>query len=95
MKKYPKGDVSVNKYIALANRSISPIGKGQIPYIFTHGVLPIPNSRKSYLSATDKLVFTESEYLGLSNNSYSWQSSMFLQICSSKPVLFIGVSLSD
>lgn len=95
IKDHPNGDVPVNKHMALANRSISPIGKGKIPYIFNHGVLPVPTVRETILSATDKLVFTEGEYLGLANNAYSWQSSMFLQVCSSKPVIFIGVSLSD
>lgn len=90
-----KMNSSISKDVYLVNRSISPLRKEAIPYFFIHGFLPIPESENNKLFPTDKLVFSEIEYLELANNSYSWQSSVFLNICSSRPVVFIGVSLSD
>jgi len=78
------------------NRSISTKRTGRIQYIFNHGLLPIPNYEKKVLQwAADKLVFKEEKYLQLANMSFTWQASEFINICSSRPVVFIGVSLSD
>ena len=88
--KHPK---SVLDFI---NRSISYHNKRRIRYIFNHGVLAVPGGEKdSYASATDKLVFREGEYLNLANNAFSWQSSEFMSIASVRPIVFVGVSLSD
>jgi hypothetical protein len=95
IKEYPKGNEPVKKYIDVINRSVSVCSKGRIPYIFNHGTLPVPSGKNLILPAIDKLVFTENEYFNLSNNSYSWQSATFLRICSAKPMVFVGVSLTD
>lgn len=86
---------SVKKHVDIVNRSISNIYKDRIAYILCHGVLPVPSAKNSILTATDKLVFRETEYLNLANNMYSWQASMFLHVSSIRPILFVGVSLSD
>jgi hypothetical protein len=80
----------------LVTRSISDRKPGRIPYVFCHGRLPVPEAqRPTPLQSTDKLVYSESQYLELSQTFFSWQSSAFMETCSSRQVLFIGVSLSD
>ncbi|MCU6791912.1 SIR2 family protein [Paenibacillus sp. WQ 127069] len=89
-------DPNTKKYMDFVTRSISNKNKDRLTYTFCHGFLPIPNQiQKRGLVSIDKLVFSENEYLSLANNSYSWQSSTFYNICSSQPVVFIGVSLTD
>jgi hypothetical protein len=70
---------------------------GRVPYVFCHGLLPIPSILRSGPKnvAIDKLVFSESDYLQMANTAFSWQSSVFLDTCVSKSVVFVGVSLSD
>jgi SIR2-like domain len=70
---------------------------GRIPYVFCHGLLPIPGVRASGPkdAAVDKLVFSESDYLQMANTAFSWQSSVFLDTCVARTVVFVGVSLSD
>lgn len=70
---------------------------GRIPYVFCHGLLAIPGVVRlgPRNVSIDKLVFSESEYLQLANSAFSWQSSVFLDTCVSRSVVFIGVSLSD
>jgi SIR2-like domain len=77
-------------------RGISPRSAARVAYIFCHGVVPVPSQRRiaSFIS-TDKLVFSEASYLHLASNTFSWQSSSFLDVCTSKTVIFIGVSLAD
>ncbi len=92
----PAPDKTPPRYVDLRNRSISNYHKNRISYILNHGQFPIPCHEKSHFqSSVDKLVFREGEYLSLANSSFSWQSSTFLQISSSKPIVFLGVSLSD
>jgi hypothetical protein len=80
----------------LVTRSISGRRPDRVPYILCHGMLPIPTAKAiKSMAALDKLVFSESEYLELANQSFSWQSSAFLDICASRTVVFVGVSLSD
>lgn len=78
-------------------RSLSGRQRHRIPYFHCHGILPIPDgsSRFNRASNTDKLVFSETDYLQLANNSYSWQSSVFLSSCSLRSMVFIGLSLTD
>ena len=75
--------------------SVSNCGLGTIPYVFCHGLLPITTNPHKFSTSIDKLVFLEEEYLHLANNSFSWQSTMFLNTCISQHIVFIGTSLTD
>lgn len=69
----------------------------RIPYIFCHGLLPIPEALPQFersLSA-EKLVFSEGEYVNLANNSFSWSASMFLGTAVLRTMVFIGLSFTD
>lgn len=68
----------------------------RIPFVHCHGLLPVPvRTKRKTPESIDKLVFSEGDYLQLANSSYSWQSSVFLEACATRCVVFIGVSLSD
>ena len=86
-----------HKVLDLVTHSISHKKSDRIPFYFCHGLVPVPGQprRRGSLQSIDKLVFSEAEYLQLANSSYSWQSTVFLDVCASKSVVFIGVSLSD
>jgi hypothetical protein len=77
--------------------SISQIKKERIKYVFCHGLLLAPLSKKkgSLLTASDKLVFSENAYLNLASTSFSWQSTEFTSYCLVNTMVFIGVSLTD
>lgn len=75
--------------------SVSNQGSKQIPYIFCHGLLPITKKVHKFSTSIDKLVFLEEEYLQLANNAFSWQSTTFLNICTTQHIVFIGTSLTD
>lgn len=75
--------------------SVSNYGLGTIPYVFCHGLLPITTNPHKFSTSIDKLVFLEEEYLHLANNSFSWQSTTFLNTCISRHIVFIGTSLTD
>jgi len=83
--------------VDLITHSISNRKSYRIPYYFIHGLLPVPSRLKKQriIEAVDKLIFSESEYLQLANTTFSWQSTIFLEISSTQPVVFIGVSLAD
>lgn len=84
------------EFFDVVTRSISGRKVDRVPFVFCHGVLPVPGQKAvAGMTALDKLVFSESDYLQLANNAYSWQASAFLDACSSRRVLFLGVSLSD
>lgn len=83
------------KQIDAITRGISNYKKDRLKYYFLHGLLPIDTSATTMRKSPDKLVFRESEYINLANNVYSWQSTTFCNIASQKPILFIGLSLSD
>jgi len=88
----------LKRTIDLVTHSISGRRADRIPYVFCHGLLSPPKPIKlapSSANATDKLVFSETAYLELANSVFSWQSAVFLDACSSRPVVFVGVSLSD
>lgn len=77
-------------------RGISNRSVGRIPYVFCHGLLPVPGSDTSQHAASpDKLVFSESAYLQLASNVYSWQATSFLETCAARRVVFVGLSLTD
>lgn len=77
-------------------RSISDRNPTKVAYIFCHGLLPVPDQPPiAPFISSDKLVFSEASYLHLASTSFSWQSSAFLDVCSSKTVIFVGVSLAD
>lgn len=86
------------KLFDLITQSISTRCVDRIPYILCHGMLPVQKKRKiekTRKGGIAKLVFAESAYLQLANNSFSWQSSSFLDVCAKRKVVFVGVSLSD
>lgn len=68
---------------------------GRVPYVFCHGLLPVPGTPVQVLSSVDKLVFSEAAYLALANSSFSWQSASFLRAAGENTIVFIGVSLTD
>lgn len=75
----------------ISNRSVD-----RIPYVFCHGMLPIPQMDSTRDGgAPDTLVFSESAYLQLAARVYSWQATSFLEACAARRVVFIGLSLSD
>jgi len=90
-----KGDLKT--VLDRITHTISPESLGRIPYIFCHGLLlaPLLKKRNPLLTDNDKLVFSESAYLSLANNAFSWQSNEFISYCSKITLVFIGVSLTD
>jgi hypothetical protein len=90
-----KGEM--RQYLDIVNRSVSVRRVGRVPYIFCHGLLPVPGAQltRPYMPSLDKLVFAEASYLKLANLSFSWQSSAFLDVCGFWRTVFVGVSLSD
>ncbi len=90
-----KGEMQ--QHLDLVNRSIAVRRVDRVPYLFCHGLLPVPDAKiaRSHMQAVDKLVFSEATYLDLANLSFSWQSSAFLDVCASRRTVFVGVSLSD
>jgi hypothetical protein len=80
----------------MVTHSTSDRMRERVPYFFCHGLLPVPDvHRRLSPTAVDKLVFSEGSYLQLANSSFSWQSSVFLDVCAFHSVVFVGVSLSD
>lgn len=77
-------------------RGISNRNVGRVPFVFCHGLLPVPNADSSlHAASVDKLVFSEAAYLQLAGNVYSWQAMSFLETCAARRVVFVGLSLSD
>lgn len=77
-------------------RGISNRSTGRVPYVFCHGLLPVPGVDSSQHAASpDKLVFSESAYLQMAGNVYSWQATSFLDTCAARRVVFVGLSLTD
>ncbi|MCH9681748.1 MAG: SIR2 family protein [Deltaproteobacteria bacterium] len=77
-------------------RGISNRATHRVPYVFCHGLLPIPGAKPSqYTASPDKLVFSEASYLQLAGNVYSWQATSFIETCAARRVVFVGLSLSD
>jgi hypothetical protein len=68
---------------------------GRVPYVFCHGLLPVPGATGRTLSSVDKLVFLEAAYLQLANTSFTWQSTSFLRAAAGNSLVFVGVSLTD
>jgi hypothetical protein len=93
---HPPREGDNREFMDLVTRGISTTSRSNIPYYLCHGVLPVPGKKPIVnLVSTDKLVFSEAEYLMLSNSSFSWQSSAFLGVSVPRHVVFIGLSLSD
>ncbi len=77
-------------------RSISHREVGRLPFVYCHGLLPVPTTgQHSGRSSLDKLVFSEGQYLELSSHVYSFQSATFLDAAAHRRMLFVGVSLAD
>lgn len=86
------------KHLDIINETISYRQKNRIPYIYCHGTVPIYGSSKrsaNRMSVVDKTVFSENEYLQLSNISYSWQSASFITAASYSSIFFVGLSMTD
>ncbi len=79
------------------NRGISYRSPNRIPYIFLHGLLPIPDALPQFerVLSAEKLVFSEGEYLAMANTSFSWASSMFLSNAVLRTMVFVGLSFTD
>lgn len=94
--KFPKRG-ELKSALDIVTHGISNRRADRIPYFFCHGLLPVPTPRHKHQTAqsVDKLVFSEGSYLQLANNAFSWQSTVFIDTCSSKVVVFVGLSLSD
>lgn len=84
-------------YLDRLTHSISSHKKKKTKYVFCHGLLlaPLSKKRSPLLTASDKLVFSESSYLNLANTNFSWQSTEFISYCLNQTIVFIGVSLTD
>ena len=86
------------KHIDIVNETISYHHKDRIPYIYCHGTVPIYEASKSAIkrmSVINKMVFSENEYLQLSNTAYSWQSASFITAASYSHMFFVGLSMTD
>lgn len=94
-----QGDGSVGvfrQHIDLVTHSTSSRSTQRIQYFMCHGSLPLPTvRRKAAQESIDKLVFSESSYLQLANASFSWQASVFLDCAVTRPIIFIGTSMTD
>jgi hypothetical protein len=92
-----KQSPSKKQGLDIITHSVSNRRANRIPFYFCHGLLPLPGRslNKNAAQSIDKLVFSEASYLQLANLAFSWQSSVFIDVCSSKTVVFVGVSLSD
>ncbi len=79
------------------NRGISYRSPNRIPYIFLHGLLPVPGGLPQFerVLSAEKLVFSEGEYLAMANTSFSWASSMFLSNAVLRTMVFVGLSFTD
>ena len=75
--------------------SLSNQNDKRIQYVFCHGLLPLSNESDKFTYSTEKLVFSEEEYLQIANNSFSWQSTIFINACTTQHIIFIGASLTD
>jgi SIR2-like domain len=89
------GSNSPSDAIDYVTRSTSNRKARRVPYIFCHGLLPVPGAVGPTLSSVDKLVFSEGSYLQLANNSFSWQSTSFIRAAANHSLVFVGLSLSD
>ncbi len=92
-----KSSLSSRRLLDRVNRGISYRSPDRIPYIFCHGLLPIPDALPRYgrILSAEKLVFSEGEYLAMANTSFSWASSMFLSHAVLRTMVFIGLSFTD
>ena len=90
-------DAGVPQRVDRVVRGISNRSMGRVPYVFCHGLLPVPGveTTQVHAAAPDKLVFNEAAYLQLAGSVYSWQSTSFLETCAARRVVFVGLSLSD
>lgn len=92
--KRSKGDPS--RRIDRITHAASNRTGGRLPYVFCHGLLPVPGRAPDRGDAAlDKLVFSESDYLALAGSAFSWQASAFFEMSLHRRVVFAGVSLSD
>lgn len=83
--------------VDIVTSSITSCSKDKIPFCFCHGALLswVATKKDKRYDVDSKLVFLENQYLHMSNNSFSWQSTTFLNYCVNPAMVFIGVSLSD
>ena len=95
--KNKRSNAALKKIIDPITRSLSSRVKDRIAFHFCHGLLPIPEAtiHRNEFSSVDKLVFSESDYLLVGANIFSWQSMVFTTASSQRRIFFIGLSLSD
>ncbi len=67
----------------------------RIQFYFCHGLLPLSEKSDIHTFSTQKLVFSELEYLNLTNNAFSWQANTFINHCLTQHIFFVGTSLTD
>jgi hypothetical protein len=93
----PAGTSAPKSSLDRVTRALSSRKQGRIPYVFCHGLLRVPGATSTHVNAesTDKLVFSEDQYLRLGNAIATWQAVTFVETCMTKTIVFIGVSLSD
>jgi hypothetical protein len=86
----------VRKIFDVSLRGISYKRTDRIPFHFCHGLLPLAGEKPLRASASlDKLIFSETEYLGLAGSMFSWQSAVFLNAAMTNTMVFVGLSFSD
>lgn len=86
---------NTSKFDKIVN-GISYHDTNRIPYIHCHGVIPIKGEKPIRGKiASDKLIYSEVDYLQIANNAFSWQSSSFIDACLHNKVVFVGVSMTD
>ena len=84
------------KIFDISLRGISYKRTDRIPFHFCHGLLPLPGEKPLRAAASiDKLIFSETEYLGLAGSMFSWQSAIFLNAAMTNSIVFVGLSFSD
>lgn len=93
-KKPPKSLRMFNR----VSRGISYQEAGRLPYIFCHGLLEVDGGSKIFsksAASTEKLVFSEAEYLQVANTAFSWQASLFVGTAILRSLVFVGLSFTD
>jgi hypothetical protein len=86
----------VKKIFDVSLRGISYKRTDRMPFHFWHGLLPLPGEKPLRAAASiDKLIFSETEYLGLAGSMFSWQSAVFLNAAMTNSIVFVGLSFSD
>jgi hypothetical protein len=89
--------LSEKRLLDRVTQGISPRNAARIPFFFCHGLLPVEGGLPPFdkVISTSNLVFSETEYLQVTNSAFTWQSATFLGVASQRSMVFVGLSLSD